>query len=502
MSINIQDKLNNLLVSNKIPHNTSISMEEMSSTWNGRGIVMPAGGISILTNAYINIRYIKDFLGSKLPIEVWYLGQKEYYKPIIEDLANRYNDIKFINTFDILEKFPFKNISGWPLKSYAMFHSSFEEIVYLDSDCFIQVKPEKIFEYEIYKEHEALFCSDIEVQNPKRIPYVNNMLGTWIPQQKDWDYTKSNPIWDILGIEEQSGTEIESGLIVINKLKHMQSLLVSRFLNENNDITYNYLYGDKDTYRLAFHKTKTKYNVINQVSRTNDIISGSINYELIYSHRVLTSKFNPDISCEEYPNNLIMNNDDVYKILLKELQKIIGKDKFSHMKYIDIDSIDVSIEYINYFIKQHDIKSILDIGCGNGTYTEYIQIPQDCFYHGIDISPNNIYKCREKFGHYTNYFFSNIEANEYTHYKSYELILIKDLLHHLPFQDIYRILEKTQSSKYIIIINDTPHQSRDIIFSQYRPLDLQSIYANTSIDNFTYQLSNEQNKQCITYYNE
>ena len=82
-----------------------------------------------------------------------------------------------------------------------------------------------------------MFCSDIEVENTKRIPHVNHKLGTWLPEEQNWDYTKSNPLWDILGIDEQLGTEIESGLIVINKVKHLSSLLIARLLNENRRIT-------------------------------------------------------------------------------------------------------------------------------------------------------------------------------------------------------------------------------------------------------------------------
>ena len=304
-------------------------------------------------------------------------------------------------------------------------------------------------------------------------------------------------------MDEQLGTEIESGLIVINKTQHAKSLLIARFLNEHNDIIYNYIYGDKDTYRLAFNKTNTEYNVISEVSRTNNIITGGVDYNIVYAHRVLNSKFNIQKTWNTLPNNLIMTNSNIYEVFFKELQKIISEHRFSLCQHDKCNNLDTkAVDYINYFIDHQEIKSILDIGCGDGSFINEIKISNDTFYHGIDILSLNINKCKNLFKDTSNYYFSCIDACEYNDYKSYDLILIKDVFTYLPFQDIHTITDKCDLAKYCIIINDTPHENRDIIRAEYRKIDMNNIYSKYSIDSFTYESFNNHLRQCITYHNE
>ena len=245
--IEFSKQSNNFVSNRKIPFIGSKDYRELKANWSGTGIVTSGGGLKYGTNAYMNLRYIYDVLKSDLHSELWYVGTEERIDPLFRDLKERYPDKIDIIDAEIVEKsYPFKgNLKGYPIKPYCMTHSKFETILFIDSDCFIHIKPEDLLSTKIYQEHEALFCADIDLfhQSSGRLHvksknYQVPKLGTWNQHTHIWDYSKSNPIWKILGIREDNLPEFESGLMCMNKNLHIDSLLYSLFLNENFSILF------------------------------------------------------------------------------------------------------------------------------------------------------------------------------------------------------------------------------------------------------------------------
>lgn len=51
----------------------------------------------------------------------------------------------------------------WLLKPYAVLHSCFDEVLYIDADSFPTRDPSDLFESPAYREHGALFWPDVRL---------------------------------------------------------------------------------------------------------------------------------------------------------------------------------------------------------------------------------------------------------------------------------------------------------------------------------------------------
>jgi len=495
------------------------SYAELCLGFSGTGIVIPGGGNKYGTNAYINIRYLIDVLKTKLPIELWYVGKEEYNETIFRDLKTRYGDqINIIDTIVVEKQYPYKGKLRWyPIKPFSIMHSRFETVLFLDADCFLYQQPEKILETNLFKEHEALFCTDIDLfyhksgrlNNPER-NYRVPKLGVWNQHTHKWIYDTKNPLWDILKIEEDDLPEFESGLICLNKTKHIEALGFALFLNENHDFIYNYICGDKDTFKLAWAKFGSKLNLIDDVRPGNRAIEGYLNGEILYQHRVSDAKFDSSKTLSEFPNNIPCHNKGEIKKIFKELSEIMGNDLFdsSYRQAAPISQLmpgstkkmsQTYIDFVNNIILTQNIKTIIDIGCGDGLMLSHLDIPETTNLTGIDISSRAIEIIKNSFKDRKNFSFINIDAKEYTEYSA-DLVLIKDVFQHLPFIDIEKIIRAVEKkAKYIIIVNDTPTEYKDINRGFYRPVDITDIYEKDYTNYIEYGQQNQQNK-CIVLY--
>lgn len=314
--------------------------KEIESNWSGRGLVFLSGGPVYLTNAYMNIKFIRKNLNCDLPIEIWYFGEKEKNKRIFSAIKKLKN-IDFKDVYEHQKKFPMKKstienitpiqspatVEGWRNKIYCIIHSKFKEAIYLDSDCFLFEPPDVLFEMKEFKEKRAIFSCDIDLNykisgrsvDPET--FILPKLGAFYGRGK-WDYSKPNPIWKILDIEEDELPEFEAGFVMVDKANHSEPLFTTLFLNENNDFTYKYVYGDKDTFHLAWAKHKSSCHMIKKVKRSNDHISSYIGDKLLFEHRVYNTKFNPFVSWEDFPNKNPFNEKEIFKKYFLEITKI------------------------------------------------------------------------------------------------------------------------------------------------------------------------------------
>lgn len=188
--------------------------------FNGKGIVLCAGGIKYFTCAWICIQQLRR-LGCKLPIEVWYIGH-ELSAAVISEL-NKSNVIS-VNYYSFKKQLT-HNLS---LKAFAIIHSRFQEIIFIDSDNTCNADPEYLFYCKQYNETGAIFWPDY------------------------WETADSNPIWDVMGVEFRMMAEQESGQIVIDKKRSWKPLQLCMYLNEVNSVYYKLLLGDKDTFRFSW----------------------------------------------------------------------------------------------------------------------------------------------------------------------------------------------------------------------------------------------------------
>ena len=203
----------------------------------GRGIVICGGGVSYFTNAWVCINMLRHF-GCKLPIEVWHLGRHELDEEMEKLLVPL--GVECVDASEMRKRFPTRLLKGWELKPYAILQSSFREVFLLDADNVPVVNPEFLFESPEFGRTGAVFWPD---------------FGNSIAK-------KAAPIWKSCGLRVPKQPEFETGQIVLDKQRCWRALRLSSWFNENSDFYYRYLYGDKETFHLAFRILKQRYALI------------------------------------------------------------------------------------------------------------------------------------------------------------------------------------------------------------------------------------------------
>ena len=225
-----QAKINELL-ENPLPY--------PEGRFKGQGIVICGGGERYFPSAWVCINMLRD-LGCELPIELWYLGAHEMNSKMIELVTSL--NVECIDAYQIAKHYPVKTLHGWALKPYAIMHSQFEEVLYLDADNVPAQDPTFLFSMPEYQEHRAIFWPDL---------YTGEGCGE--------HRFLTREAWDICQVPYRDEAEFESGQLLINKHQCWLSLQLTMHLNEHSDFYYAFFYGDKDTFHLAWRRAEVEY---------------------------------------------------------------------------------------------------------------------------------------------------------------------------------------------------------------------------------------------------
>ena len=259
-------------------------------TYTGSGIVTVAGGKYTLM-ALLVIETLRS-TGTTLPVEVFIppdTQPRETEAAFCDELLPQYNAkciyIDDILSRDMIDKFEFK---GYQFKSLALLASSFENVLFLDADNF-PIKPlDNIFDEEPFTSTGLVLwpdfwrrttnpvfydITDLQVDRTRRVRNsVDDLtpLGVYNPP----DYNLGDvPFHDLEGAMPDPSTE--SGQIMVNKNKHLGTVLLSLYYNVNGPNWYYPILsqraageGDKETfiaaamfYGLPFYQVKTPVGV-------------------------------------------------------------------------------------------------------------------------------------------------------------------------------------------------------------------------------------------------
>jgi hypothetical protein len=99
---------------------------------------------------------------------------------------------------------------------------------------------------------------------------------------------------------------------------------------------------------------------------------------------------------------------------------------------------------------RYDIKTVLDIACGDWTWMQHVSLDYLTTYSGVDVEPSIIKDNNRRFGNRNNVRFYclnvlNMPASP-SCWPAVDLILCKDFLYHLPNEHISDLLLKITSS--------------------------------------------------------
>lgn len=205
-----------------------------------RGIVLCGGGKYYFPCVWVCIRLLRA-LGCSLPIELWHRGPREMtdeMRALVEPLGVVCRD-----AYNVMRDHPVHRLDGWELKPFAIMHSRFAEVLFIDADNVAVRDPEFLFTEESYLTTGALFWPDL---------FDNELVQARLRDEA----------WELLGVPFQREAEFETGQMVIDKRRCWQALQLTMHLNSHSDYYYRFFAGDKDTFHLAWRRLEQEYGLI------------------------------------------------------------------------------------------------------------------------------------------------------------------------------------------------------------------------------------------------
>ncbi|MDB5389860.1 MAG: hypothetical protein JWM11_5506, partial [Planctomycetaceae bacterium] len=202
----------------------------------GRGIVI-AGGGRYFPAAYVTIRVLRH-VGCRLPIQLWHLaGEMDAETRSVLEPWN----VTCIDAGEACHRqqsrFHESWWKGWQLKPFAILNAPFEEVLYLDADSYPTRNPEFLFDWSGYRRLGAVFWPDID-----------GSAGLLPPDRPP-----------IFGVPSFRDRPTESGQLMINKRDCWRELNLAWFYNAHPEFTYRALWGDKDTFPIAWKRLGRDY---------------------------------------------------------------------------------------------------------------------------------------------------------------------------------------------------------------------------------------------------
>lgn len=248
---------------------------------NNSGYVFIGGGL-YTWYSFISIQSLRNS-GSVLPVELMIPTKDQYDHQLCDLILPKYNTKCVI----LQEKFgmeAYKRIkpTGYLLKIMTILASSFKNLIYLDSDVFSVENPDYILTSEVYEKFGMITWPDFwrRTTSPKLYDIIDREIGEPIRYLNDYFtpveyiYKDKNDVNNI-NFHDLNGTlpdwSTESGILVINKSTHFNSLLLTLYYNINGELGYYPLLsqggageGDKETWLLAAHVLNLTYYQVNK----------------------------------------------------------------------------------------------------------------------------------------------------------------------------------------------------------------------------------------------
>ncbi|KAE8886355.1 hypothetical protein PF005_g9926 [Phytophthora fragariae] len=209
-----------------------------------KGVVMVVYP-KMVPSAYASIRALKEIFKCQLPIELWYRKKEMEGVPgsmvPLQQLAEVNGGISFREIDD-------KKATGFGAKVFAIYHSGFEKVLFLDSDNVPVRDPSFLFDTKEFMETGAVFWPDF-----------------WHPRNTIFNIHGQSLLWELLDQRFVNMFEQESGQLVIDRRRHAAPLELVKFYTfhkPNFFQTFKLVHGDKDLFRLAWLKLKSPYHMI------------------------------------------------------------------------------------------------------------------------------------------------------------------------------------------------------------------------------------------------
>lgn len=197
----------------------------------GRGIVMAAGDHDAAIRARTNIRLLQSY-NSTIPVEIFHfpgeLSARE--RKLLASLSQSKQEghegmrvtlrsVKGVGKGNDWKQFH--------IKGAAIQQSSFDEILYLDTDSYPLRNPDYIFQTKQWNQTGLLLWPDYTKSHP------------------------TNPLWRLLGQQCRNEYEVESGQMFISRALHQDLMWLVEYFAVHHSEFYGFMGGDRDSFRAA-----------------------------------------------------------------------------------------------------------------------------------------------------------------------------------------------------------------------------------------------------------
>ncbi|KAH9124270.1 hypothetical protein LEN26_009747 [Aphanomyces euteiches] len=224
-------------------HRPSVKAQNLRGWDTSRGIVMSLYP-EALPSGYAAIRRLRA-VGCTLPIEIWIIQEElTATHPVLYYLTSKFNAIvRYIED---------KSARKFYVKPYCIYHSMFDQVLFLDADNFAARDPTYLFSHPAFEATGAMFWPDY-----------------WQPNNTIFGLMERSLLWNMLGIPYVDMFEQESGQLLIDRKKSSAQLemlmyfsfRIPRLIND-----FDFIWGDKDLFRFAWMKTNKPFYMIQKPS--------------------------------------------------------------------------------------------------------------------------------------------------------------------------------------------------------------------------------------------
>lgn len=230
--------------------------KDVGRLYRNRGIAI-VGGLEYNGPALVSILMLRE-TGSTLPVEIFFPRKADYEPTLCKNYLPMLNARCFIME-DFLtgsESAAVRHKLGYQLKLLAALFSSFQEVLLLDSDSMPLLDPNNLFDSDAFKATGMLTWPDF------------------------WESTESPDFYKIAGLQsfpdDLPATSSESGQLVIDKSRHLKTLMLAAYYNVHGQDLYYTLQkqhaageGDATTFESAatvlnasYHRVKTPLRTV------------------------------------------------------------------------------------------------------------------------------------------------------------------------------------------------------------------------------------------------
>jgi hypothetical protein len=425
----------------------------------GRGMILCGGG-KYWPGMVLAIRMLRD-AGSDLPVELWHRGEDE---PVDAADLEGLGPVELIDAKAHAQSRPgsCRILRGWESKLYAIANTKFETILYLDADAYPVTNPSRFL--DLIEEKGFVFWEDL----PNTI---------------------HNLKWPNVYPRGDGGVPpIQGGQLGICRSKVWAEIVLAHWMNQHSDFFYQHMFGDQDTWRVAFAITKKPIHNLGQAPWMETAFVCPLYGLPLFVHRCQGKLFRPEdipVGNSQFTNpkyslplearvfdhfaQILQKERDPVKVFSAIYNKRVwgngsgaGSSEAEARPYLDA---------INSMIGFGGIRSVIDLGSGDGFIGSRIRSE---VYTGLEVHAPSVAQCKSAYPD-RNWLQVDFYHNR-ENIPSGDVLLLKDVFHHWPNEWVNDfllwVLQERRWKRFIFTQDRNQiHPNQECHLGGYRALD-------------------------------